>query len=229
MAFWHKEDDIESESMAYTKSDASSVFIAPVADRPRRQAARVSPSFLRILLGILLVVATYVIYERVAVSANADQITHFQSYGDEMVAIGTTDDQPGFVLLARQPASKVSVEAAMQSNWLTGRRTLVSVHTPVGTTNIRLRRPHAIMVHEDGTVITTPVPWTLAEFDQLHRAADCGSDDGAHQHRCGQPLDDIARRLATWPRERIPEPLHEFVRMDPHDLAHVDSTKGPHQ
>jgi hypothetical protein len=175
-------------------------------------AARVSPAFRRVMIGLTLITTAYVLYERVSTSANADRITHLQSYGDEMVAIGMTENQPGFVLLARLPSSQVSVEADMRSNWLTGQQTLVSVHTPAGTTSIRLRDPQAIMVHEDGTVIKTRVPWTLDEFGRLLHAADCASGGREHQHRCGHPFEDVAHALASWPEQRVPASLREFVK-----------------
>lgn len=183
-----------------------------------------SRTFWRLTSAVVLLTVAYVAYERVGTIANADRITHLQSFGDEAVAIGLTDDQPGFVLLARLPASQMSVEAAMRSNWLTGQQTHVRIHTPAGTTNIRLRRPQAIMVHEDGTVIKVPVPWTLAEFGQLLHAADCASECREHLHRCGQPLEDIAHTLATWPEERVPGLLREFVKKRRPGTAQVDAS-----
>lgn len=182
----------------------------PVAGaKPTRFGSRT----FRLLTGaIVFTAAGYVGYERFGTRANADRISHLESYGDEAVAIGLTDEQPGFLLLARLSPRRVSVDAVIQSNWLTGRQTLVQVHTPLGATAIRLRRPQVIMVREDGTVDSASVRWTLAEFDQLVHAADCATNCRDHPHRCGQPLDDVGDALATWPMDLVPQSLREFLK-----------------
>lgn len=222
---------IEAGAQPIAAADDSPALVARDAALSAAQAEprplRGSRTFWRLTSAILFLAAVHVAYERVGTSANADRITHMESFGDEAVAIGMTDEQPGFVLLARLPASQVSVDAAMRSNWLTGQQTLVNVHTPAEAMRIRLRQPQVIMVYEDGAVINVPVPWTGAEFGQLLHAADCSSNCAKHLHRCGQPLEDIAHTLASWPQERVPESLRKFVKHHKNDTAQVNaSTRG---
>lgn len=225
---------IESDAANRSTGDELIGFVVRQAD-PLVADRRTTPllgsrAFRRVIAGIVLVAAAYILYERLGTSANADQITHFQSYADAAVAIGMTDDQPGFVLLSKLPASQVTVTAAMHSNWLTGPRTTVSVRTPLGTSRIRLRAPQAIMVQDDGTVTTASVPWTDDSFGRLLHAADCSSQCSEHVHRCGQPLEGIARTLASWPPESVPRPLQLFMaRRDTSSAPGESSEKGKPQ
>ena len=69
----------------------------------------------RIFRGLIGIVG-YSAYERFSTRANVDQVVTFESYGDDAVAIGLTDAQPGFVLLSRLPPSKISPAPIMGSS-----------------------------------------------------------------------------------------------------------------
>jgi hypothetical protein len=228
-----QETEYDTSTATLTAADDAATSRAhengPSFSRANNPALYGSRTFWRLTSAIVLLAAAYVGYERIGTNANADQIAHLQSYGDDAVAIGMTDRQPGFLLLAQLPASELSVAAAMRSNWLTGQQTIVRIRTPSETTSIRLREPQAIMVHEDGTVINASVPWALADFDQLLHAADCASQCREHRHRCGQPFEDIANALASWPRERVPESLREFLKNHKYRTGHKSAlTKDFH-
>ncbi|GIK17825.1 MAG: hypothetical protein BroJett003_27890 [Planctomycetota bacterium] len=172
--------------------------------RPRR-------AFKLTVSALLLAAGGYALYERLGTRANADQVIRFESYGDDAVAIGLTDQQPGFVLLSHLPASRVMVDAQVATNWLTGKHTILSVRTPDRNERIRLRAPLAILVPENGTILAVNVEWSHADFQSLVHAADCESGCEAHPHRCGQPLAEIASALANWPVDRVPQAIREFV------------------
>ncbi|MBI5866218.1 MAG: hypothetical protein HZB38_17245 [Planctomycetes bacterium] len=164
------------------------------------------------MLTILIGIVGYSAYERFSTRANVDQVVTFESYGDDAVAIGLTDDRPGFVLLSRLPPSEVSIDAQLASSWLTGTYTILNINTPNRHIRIRLRSPLAILVDEDGAVVPVEVTWSHTDFAGLVHAADCEAGCEEHLHRCGQPLDDIASALANWPVDRVPLAIREFIR-----------------
>lgn len=180
--------------------------------RRTRAARRIgSPAFVRVVVVVIALALSYVAYQRLSVTANADRVTRFETWSDETVEIGMTDQQPGFVLLALTPPEKTRVEASNHDNWLTGRKTVITAHSPAHTQSAALRAPLVVLVDRAGTIDFVPVAWSKAEFDELVHAADCETDCKAHAHRCGAPLDAIAHALGGWPTERVPRPIARFL------------------
>lgn len=178
-------------------------------DAARRQPR---PHRLPVLLILLIVLLGYAAFERLSTRANADRVITFESYGNDAVAIGLTDDQPGFILLSRLPAAQVDVSAEIATSWLTGTHTAVRIHLPDRSQRIRLRNPLVILIERDGSIRTVDVAWSRADFQTLLHAADCETECREHVHRCGAPLAEITAALARWPQERVPSAIREFIR-----------------
>lgn len=83
----------------------------------------------------------YATYERLGTTANADSVELTDNLAGGFLAIGMTEDQPGFMMLSALDHEKVEVNAVQAANRVSGTHTLVEVRTPRGMTDIRLRGP----------------------------------------------------------------------------------------
>ena len=163
-----------------------------------------------LLLGVIAV-TVYAACERLGTVANADSVEFTQNLAGGFLAIGMTEDQPGFVVLSALDQDEVEVNAARAVNHVAGTHTLIEVQSPRDTTRIRLRGPEVIVVSEDGAVERHNVDWTVAEFNALRRAADCSYEAAVKKHRCGAPFTDLQETLARWPQGRVPERVRAFL------------------
>lgn len=163
------------------------------------------------LFASVIVVTAHAAYERFGTTANADVVEFTRNLAGGFLAIGITEDQPGFIVLSALDQDRVDVNAVQTSNSLTGTRTVVEIQTPRGTTRIRLRGPQVILVSEDGAVEKHAVPWSFDEFNTLRQAADCSHEAAVKKHRCGVPFADLQEAFSEWPGERVPDRVRSFL------------------
>ena len=181
----------------------------PPSDSCREQAARDQRRRLLLEVAALLAAAlVYVAYERIGTVANASTIELTPDYSGGFFAIGMTEDQPGFLVLSNVELREVDVRAERASNDLSGDRTVASVTTPWGSWRQRLRGPVVVLIHADGSLDAVPVDWSVAEFNMLRAATDCSLSG---KRRCGAPLLETTAVLASWPSDRVPQKVREFL------------------
>lgn len=174
------------------------------------QPRRISP-IAKTLVGAILFVVAYVGFQRIGTTANADSVEFTRNLAGGFLAVGMTEDQPGFIVLSALDQEQVDVSAAQTKNRLAGTHTVVEVETPIGTTRTRLRGPQVILISEEGVVVRQDVSWTVAEFNVLREAADCSHEAATKKHRCGAPFADLQEVFAEWPCDRVPERVRAFV------------------
>ena len=199
-----------------TVDDALDVAPTKVCQTP---ALRWRPIPVTLLLGVAVVVV-YAAYQRVGTSANADSVEYTQNLAGGFLAVGMTEDQPGFIVLSVLDQEKVEANAVQTINPVAGTHTVVELQTPRGTTRTRLRGPQVILVSEDGVVETHAVQWTVDEFNALREAADCSHEAAIKKHRCGAPFTDLQEAFAKWPRDRVPDRVHTFLEPFKDHRAH---------
>ncbi len=183
--------------------------VAPAAvcqTRPRRRR----PIPVTLLLSVIALTA-YAAYERLGTTANADSVEFTRNLASGFLAIGMTEDQPGFMVLSALGREKVEVNATQVVNRVAGTHTVVEVQTPHDTTRLRLRGPQVILVSVDGAIERHDVAWTVAEFNALREAADCSHQAAVRKQRCGAPFTDLQEALVRWPSARVPERVRAFL------------------
>lgn len=175
---------------------------------PRRR--RVSP-ITKTLVASVVFAGAYTAFQRIGTTANANAVEYTRNLAGGFLAVGMTDEQPGFIVLSALDQDKVDVSAAQTKNRLAGTHTVVDVQTPRGKTCSRLRGPQVILVSEDGAVEKHAVQWTVDEFNTLREAADCSHEASMKKRRCGAPFTDLQEALANWQRERVPDRVCAFL------------------
>lgn len=190
-----------------TDRDKNAAAAAPCCQARDR---RWRPIPVTLFLSVILVTG-YVAFQRIGTTANADTVEYTQNLAGGFLAVGMTEDQPGFIVLSALDQKHVEVNAAQTKNRLTGTHTIVEIETPNGTTRTRLRGPQVILVSEDGAVEKHAVRWTIDEFNFLRETADCSHEAAIKKHRCGAPFTDLQEAFARWPGERVPDEVRAFV------------------
>ena len=171
---------------------------------------RISP-ITKTLVASIVFAGAYAAFQRIGTTANADAVEYTRDLAGGFLAVGMTEDQPGFIVLSALDQDKVEVSAAQTKNRLVGTHTVVDIRTPHSTTRTRLRGPQVILVSEQGAIEQYNVDWTAEEFNALREAADCSHEAAVKKHRCGAPFTDLQEAFAKWPRERVPERVRAFV------------------
>lgn len=157
------------------------------------------------LLLSLVTMAAYVIFQGMTVRANVDLIEYLTNYGGGFLAIGMTQDQPGFIVLSKLDRKEVEIHAGRD---VLRTRTTASVSTSADQWSAGLRNPHVLLVTKTGMIEAIPVDWSFDDFKKLSEATDCAHGTGG---RCGAPIADVQELLATWPKRRVPIPLQLFL------------------
>lgn len=186
--------------------------VVPSVDNPREAVERRRVNPITITLAISVAVAGgYATYQRVGTTANANTVEYTPNLAGGFLAVGMTEDQPGFIVLSTLDQGKVDVNATQTSNRVAGTHTVVEVQTPLGTHRTRLRGPQIILVTEHGAVEGYPVDWTVDEFNAVREAADCSHAAAVKKQRCGAPLADLQEAFAAWPAGRVPDRVRTFL------------------
>ena len=151
-----------------TNSDMNAVASTPAC---RTRDRRWRPIPVTLFVSVIAMTA-YAAFHRIGTTANADVVEFTRNLAGGFLAVGMTEDQPGFILLSMLDQENVEVDTVQTINHVAGTRTVVEVQTPRDTTRIRLRGPLVILVSEDGAVGRHDVHWTIKEFNALREAAD---------------------------------------------------------
>lgn len=153
----------------------------------------------------------YVAYQRVGTTANADVIEYTQNLADGFVALGFTEDQPGFVVLSSVNQPLVEITTDLVSNRLAGTHTVVGVQTRQGQWRQRLRGPQLVLIDKDGRIDASPVDWSLADFAAIRKGINCDHGGEGGSQRCGAPFTDLHEFFAAWDKQRVPEKARRFL------------------
>ncbi len=162
-------------------------------------------------LASLAIAGVYSAYHRIGTTANADTVEYTPNLAGGFLAVGMTEDQPGFILLSALDREKIDVKTTQSLSRLAGVHTVVAIRTPRESMRTRLRGPQVIVVSADGRIERHVVDWTVDEFNALRAAADCSFEASWKKQRCGAPFTDMQQVLADWPIERVPERVLAFL------------------
>lgn len=171
---------------------------------------RVSPITMALAIS-LMVAGAHTALQRIGTTANADTVEYTPNLAGGFLALGMTDDQPGFIVLSALDPNEVDVNAVQIKNTLAGPHTIVEVQTPRGMTRIRLRGPKVVLVTEEGAVEQFEINWTVEEFKALRRATDCSHEAAMKKHRCGTPFVDLHEAFAGSPAGHVPDRVRAFL------------------
>lgn len=185
------------------------VLVAPLTPATRRRGIGRTTT-IAVVLAIVLGGA-FVGYQRIGTVANADLVEYTQNLAGGFLAIGMTDDQPGFVIFSERDREEVVVESDLVVNWAAGNHTVVRITTSGDGSTLRLRRPVVVLVSGDGTLAAREVDLTFEEFVGMRQAADCSFEEAVARKRCGAPFADVGEYLATFDPVRIPAPVRSFL------------------
>lgn len=191
--------------------DAQDAGIEPVEGLQKVASCRCTSPITKTLIASILFAGAYAAFHRIGTTANANVVEYTRNLTGGFLAVGMTEDQPGFIALSVLDRDEVDVSAAQTSNSLAGTHTVVEVQSPRGARRIRLRGPQVILVSADGEAETYAVGWTVDEFNTLREAADCSHVTATKRHRCGAPFTDLQEALAKWPGERVPDRVRAFL------------------
>lgn len=183
------------------------VFLA-AAVPPRVAARRRLGTIPTTLTLALLVGGAYAGYQRIGTTANIEFVEYNPNLAGGFLAVGMTDNQPGIVVFSAVDQDKIQVDVDRYENQVAGTHTIVSVITPNAKWTERLRGPQVVLIDETGAIESSPVQWTLADFNTLRDATDC---EHGLSKRCGAPFADLHDFFALWPAERVPDPVRAFV------------------
>lgn len=153
----------------------------------------------------------YVAYQRVGTTANANVVEFTRNLADGFVAVGSTKDQPGFVVLSAVNQPLVDITTDLVSNRLAGTHTVVGVQTRQSEWRKRLRGPQLVLIDKDGRIDASPVDWSLADFAAIRKGIDCDHEGGGNSKRCGAPFTDLHEFFADWDKQRVPEEARRFL------------------
>jgi len=151
----------------------------------------------------------YVAYQRIGTTANADAVEYTRNLADGFVAVGFTEEQPGFVVLSALNQPLVDINTDLVSNRLAGTHTIVQIKTSKAQWKKRLRGPELVVIDKDGRIDSTPVDWSPADFAAIRKGIDCEHEGGSH--RCGDPFADLHELFAGWDKQRIPQKARRFL------------------
>ena len=162
--------------------------------RTRRRRHRLTQL---ILIASAVALAVYITVERIGTRANANTIEFTPNYGGGFLAIGMTDNEPGFIVLSELDQEHVDVSARQASSVAVGTHTSVEVRTPRQRLHTRLRGPEVIVVGRDGTIAARRVEWSFEDFVRIRCATDCSHESATGNHRCGAPFADFRDLVST--------------------------------
>ena len=163
------------------------------------------------LMASVAICAGFAAYHRIGTEANAEIIEFTTNIAGGFLAVGMTDDQPGFVFFSAIDRPKVNVSAECSVSSVGGVYTELHVTTPATQWYHRLRGPLAILVGPDGKPQTVPVAWTVEEFKTIRNSADCLAPQGKRKTRCGAPFADLDEVFGNWPAQRVPAEVRTFA------------------
>lgn len=178
---------------------------------PGRVASRrrLSPILVTLSLAVL-VGGAYAGYQRIGTTANIEFVEYSRNLAGGFLAIAMTDQQPGIIVFSALDQEKIQVDVDRYENQVAGTHTEVRVNTPNARWTERLRGPQVVLIDETGAIETSPVEWTVADFNTLRNATDC---EHGLSKRCGAPFADLYDFFESWPPEQVPGSVSDFVRI----------------
>ena len=184
---------------------------ADVTDSPEcRTRRRLGPIRATLMASVVICVG-FAVYNRIGTAANAEIIEFTSNLAGGFLAVGMTDDQPGFILLSAIDRPGVDVSAERSTNSVAGIYTELHVTTPATEWYHRLRGPLAILVGADGAPRSIPVAWNVEAFKAIRDSADCLAPHGTRRARCGAPFADLDELFGSWPAQDVPVEVRTFV------------------
>lgn len=196
--------------------DSSLSGLIPTSTSPARSNTKLNP-IPATLITAILIAAVVGAYQRIGTSANADFIEFTQNLSGGFLAIGMSEDQPGFVVFSSLDPKEVDLVAQQSSNLVTGTYTTLHIDHHGSHWKKRLRGPIVAILKPDGLVEDFQVDWSVEDFRRMRSACDCEHQTHTKKvQRCGMPFDDISDVLATWPSRRVPDLVRRFITQRGH-------------
>lgn len=189
---------------------AEGARVVPSVPARSRRLLRWSPISLA-LAASAAILAGYAAFERLGTVANADTIEFTTNYAGGFLAVGTTDDDPGFIVLSKIDQDQINVSAMQSGSLAAGTHTIVEVTTARHRWQKRLRGPQIILISGDGSIDGRDVDWTFEDFQRIRSAADCSHERATGKHRCGAPFADLHDLVSSGRLRNVPENVRTFL------------------
>lgn len=179
-----------------------------------RRSSRIIPLA---IVGAIVICISIVVFQRFGTIANATIVETTRNLDGGFLAVGMTEEQPGFILVSALDQKDVSIDTRRSINKLTGTHTNVYVDTTTQHWKTRLRKPLVITIGDDGSIQSSTVDWSLHTFHLVQDAVDCshpphqGHHASSTQKQCGVPFLDLKKRVEKWPTDSVPNCLSEFL------------------
>lgn len=180
-------------------------------DRPRREGRFYRTPIGATALLALVAASAWGAFHRIGTTACATDIEIHQSLEGGYVAIGYSDDRPGFLLLSSLPPNRVQLEADVRRSLVAGTYSVLHMPDGTGEWSHRLRGPILLTIDRHGNRTMNDVAWTREEFAALRNSLDCTSPSVLGKKRCGQPFADVADMLASLSPTRVPKAAVVFL------------------
>jgi len=176
---------------------------------------RIAFWIVRLSLPAALVATTgYVLIERSRARVGIDSITYIDNLGGGFVAVGTSADKPGVLILSTVDRKDVRIRAEREQLRL---RTTLSIDLDGRATCRLLTEPAAVLIPPDQPTGFIPLNWKTRAFHDILATIDC---DGQHQSSdehplCGKPFEELLLYLNLHSPGRVPPELIAFAGKAP--------------
>ena len=166
------------------------------------------------LIVAAVIGASFTAYQRIGTSANVDVVETTRNVPGGFIAVGMTENQPGFLLVSTLDQKDVTIDTERHPHFLGGMHTKLRIQTSTQSWSKRLRKPVVITIDDNGNIQTTTVDWPLHTFQTLAETADCQHESPLFTKHCGAPFVDMRARIAKWPLNTVPVHLRAFLTTD---------------
>jgi len=200
-------NDVESQSVMVSFDESSAT--AEATDSFHRRSI-VRPIPLALTLGIVIA-SGFGAFERIGTSANADTVEFVENLAGGFLAVGMTEEQPGFILLSALDRDQVQVSAELASSVVAGTRTFIDIETSRHRKRIRLRSPRVLLVDHQGQIQDFAVNWTYDDFETIRAGTDCSLEWHSGTKRCGAPFADLDDLLVSGRFTEYSKRLRSFL------------------
>jgi len=210
--------------VAITRDPQPTTTPGDAAAKPLR--ARLARPVPLAVLAAFVVVGGFIAFQRIGTRANVDSVEFTRNLRGGFMAIGMTEDQPGFLLLSALDRKNVTIVADRYTNLLAGTHTRLRVTTAGATWTRRLRDPVVITIDDAGRIQAETVDWTSYTFQTLAKIGDCGRHAPPIEKHCGAPFLDLEAHIAGWPPATIPRHLRAFLAIPTDTRGATDRFSG---
>jgi|GEM_PF-3237450 len=203
-------------------TSSSRSTVSPIAEK---RLAKRTGIHVFIFVSVILLFA-YGTYHRIGTTAAIDEIVDTPRYAGGFLAIGTSDDRPGALILSEVERKHVGLFAQTSSNPVAGRVTRLTVEALGERKTFRLRSPLLIVIKENGNIETAHLNWSRQGLLDAFASASCSNADASQVRlRCGVPFVELASYLKQDDVPAIPDAGRQFLEQFTKTRGKINSNR----